>query len=279
MNCIKYNYVKHDSLFKNYFRYLKFSFRKMFYKKNYNILNDICFHTSDKASCFFKNNNSLVVDLLHKKYGCQCFSFKQGYECFKRDLELISFYYGDIFSSQKQLLLKLDNEYSIYLKNTPRMINEGMFLLSLHFNNKAIYDLNFIILDDGILITCLQGCGDIKEDLKNFTKKFYGLRPITFMIFYTFLFAKQIGLKFVYGVNDKYAISNFKRGKKRKGKIINIHNLDSVYEENCSVLEQYLGYKKLEFKLTPIEEIASKKRSTYKKRYEFLKSLIPVSNS
>ncbi|ULO03338.1 DUF535 family protein [Campylobacter sp. RM12651] len=274
---LNYNYSRKDGVIKNIIRIIKFNIRKFYYKNNYERLNKICFNNSNNIVSFFQNNNLLAIDLLHIQYGCRNFNFNQGYISFERDLSIINEYYPNIFKTRMIPVINLNEDYIIYLKNTPNMINEGLFFLSLHYKNQPIYNLNFITLNDGILITCLQGCGsgnNIKEYIKNFTKCFFGLRPITFMIFYSFIFIKKLKLKYVYGVDDFYAISSFKRGKKRKGKILNIHNLDEIFKENCEVIEQFQGYKKLSFKTTPINEIPSNKRSMYKKRYMFLDNLI-----
>lgn len=267
---IKYNYDPNAKYFKNVLRALKYRIRTIIHQRHIKTLENICFNTNDIVSEFFKNNSHLPLDLLRQRYGCTAFSRQFSYDCFARDLKIISHIYPKLYTQKCIKLISLDDEYGVWLSIEPNMINEGMFLIKLSCKNTFIYNLNFITLNDGILITCLQGCGDIKEYLKDFTKKFFGLRPISFMIFYIFLFAKKLNLQNIYGVDDKFAISSFKRGKKRKGHIINFHNLDDIYKENCEILDSYHGYKKLKFVCTPIEQISSHKRSMYKKRYLFL---------
>ncbi len=124
--------------------------------------------------------------------------------------------------------------------------------------------------------TCLIGCvqGQI-ADSQNFTKEtqklMYGLRPKAFIIYALQELAREWGCSTIYGVGD--AIQSYR--KKHAIHLAWTHkihfNYDELWLENGA---KNMGKGWFELPLVPVrkdlQEIKSKKRSMYRKRYQML---------
>lgn len=244
--------------------------RKIIHRKNYLKLNEFLENNEDLKQ-FFNANSRHFNDMLCKSYGITGFNSNMSFECFKKDIDVITNKFSDILNND--LLLFSDDKISLYLSSRPRFISEGLFVIHLYYGSIRLYSLSFVLLSNSLLITALQGGLDTKEEIKNFTKEYFGLRPLNFIIFFAFKFAEFLGFNEVCGVKDKYLASGFKRNRNRNGRVYIIPNYDEIWQENTEIIKEDKYYYVLKFLHKDLEEIPSKKRSMYKKRYEFLKSI------
>lgn len=258
--------MKSNKLFK-----IRFFLRKIIHFKNYNFLNQILANNQE-IKHKFKIHPKHYNDMLCKKYGSNGFSFAYGNECFKRDLEIITNKYKNILIKD-EILFNQEN-LKIILSSNPKVISEGIFTLHLAYNEEILYSLSFVLLEDAFLITAMQGAFSAKDSIKDFTKVFFGLRPINFIIYCAFVFANSIGFNKVCGIKDKYLVSRFKRNRKRDGRVFVIPNYDEIWQENTNIKDTHKSFYELTYTQKDLEEIPSKKRSMYKKRYEFLKTIV-----
>lgn len=249
---------------------IRFFLRKIIHFKNHKFLNQILLDYP-KLSKKFSENLKYHNDMLCKKYGATNFTFEYSNECLKRDLEIITNRFLDILSNDEIIFNEFD--LKITLSSNPKVISEGLFTIHLHYKNELLYSLSFVLLNDALLITALQGNLNTKDEIKEFTKVYFGLRPLNFIVFFAFIFAEFLGINKVCGVKDRFLVSRFKRNRKRDGRVFVIPNYDEIWQENTKIIKEEKSFYVLEYLQKDLEEIPSKKRSMYKKRFEFLKTI------
>lgn len=149
---------------------------------------------------------------------------------------------------------------------------EGFFSVNLQSEQHSrIYDAVFsFIVPDGLLITSIQGPhGDNAQELvRSVTKQLYGVRPMFMTVNVFKLVAAGLGCQ-LYGIPHKHQAKFRWNDSSRL-----LFNYDSFWQENQGRLADN-GYWQLPTAIerTPLEEIQSKKRSMYRKRYEMLDQL------
>ncbi|MBZ7986544.1 DUF535 family protein [Campylobacter canadensis] len=245
--------------------------RKIIYFNRLKLIKEFLSAYPDIEKFFYKDNKYLN-DMLCKKYACNSFSFSFYFSCFKRDINILFNKYPNILKSRSECIFRQDS-IALYLNMYPRVISEGFFQLVLFYKENCLYTLSFTLLEEALFISALQGATNNKELLKEFTKDFHSIRPMNFIIFMAFVFAKSLSLKQVYAVKDKYMVSNFKRNRIRNNKIVYIQNYDDIWKDNTKIIKENKESFLIEYLKKDLEEIPSKKRSMYKKRYEFLDSI------
>lgn len=148
---------------------------------------------------------------------------------------------------------------------------EGYFAINIrNQNNERIYDASFTFLSPNkLLIASMQGpyYENAQELIKKATKDLHGVRPM-FMLMQVFReLAKHWQCDLV-GIPHKF------QGKYRLSARSKIQfNYDEFWQENQGVYQAPYWQLPLDIERKPLEEIASKKRSMYRKRYEMLDRL------
>lgn len=250
----------------------KFYARKLYLFKNYKTFEKIV-NKFPSSRAFFARNEKSSNDILHRKYGCNAFSYQYGYECLENTIKVILNKFENIFE-KSYLLCTLNDEFTVYMRSGSRMLNEGVFTIYIRYQNECFFDMNFIITkENDFMITCLQGYTNTSDMVKIFTKEFFGLRPVSFFINFAYKFKDYLQLNKLLGVDDKYLVSGFKRGKFRKNREYIINDYNMFWDENCDIIAKHKGYFEIVPSRKNIDEIPSKKRSMYKKRFDFLDNL------
>ncbi|OAM36948.1 hypothetical protein A7P98_03145 [Eikenella sp. NML080894] len=163
-------------------------------------------------------------------------------------------------------------ELSISLNINHKDPLEGFFLVSLQSTERSrIYDAVFsFIAPNGLLITSIQGphSSDAPELIRHTTKQLHGVRPMFMMVNVFKLMAAELGCE-LYGIPHK---SQAKFRWNDSSRLL--FNYDAFWQENQGSLDAN-GYWRLptQIERTPLEEVQSKKRSMYRKRYEMLDTL------
>ncbi|QPB42396.1 DUF535 family protein [Rodentibacter haemolyticus] len=176
-----------------------------------------------------------------------------------------------LLSEQSILLSQLSDDLSLNLSLNFIDPFEGYFAVNIrNKNNERIYDASFTFLSPNkLLIASVQGPrhGNTQELVKQATKDLHGVRPM-FMLMNVFReLAKNLQCDLL-GIPHKF------QGKYRlsaRSKIL--FNYDEFWQENQAVYQNPYWLLPLEIERKPLEEIASKKRSMYRKRYEMLDQL------
>lgn len=165
-------------------------------------------------------------------------------------------------------------DFEITLSMTTHQPMEGYWVLELWHKsqNELVYLLTFAKLKDALLIAVVQGPNfeGAKERVKQLTKACYGLRPAYLMIEVMKALTKCFGFERLLGIPQRY--QNKSRFIQSKSYTV---DYDAIFSES--------GGQRKDYWVLPLEEsrnlddIPSKKRSMYRKRYamldEFSKSM------
>lgn len=149
---------------------------------------------------------------------------------------------------------------------------EGYFSVNIKNQmNERVYDASFTFLDNHtLLIASIQGpsSDQAQEIVKQATKALHGIRPM-FMLVNAF---KTLAEKWQC---ELVGIPHKAQGKYRlsaRSKILFDYN--AFWQENQGEYRDHYWYLPLLIERKSLEEIASKKRSMYRKRYDMLDQMI-----
>jgi uncharacterized protein len=150
---------------------------------------------------------------------------------------------------------------------------EGLLTLSLFKGDFRAFTMSFSLFnarDLEIFIGGIQGRQgeDVLSLYRDLTKDFHGTRPRDFLLEAMRLFALSIGARHIYAVADAYKISRHEYFGRRGA-----HGLfyDEIWEERGGVKVADTHFElPLAGTRRDLDEIPSKKRSMYRRRYEML---------
>ncbi|WKE66116.1 VirK/YbjX family protein [Gallaecimonas kandeliae] len=157
---------------------------------------------------------------------------------------------------------------------------EGELTLTLVVEGEVFYSSTFILGEDeqgrtGLLVGGLQGPvrGSALDEayIRDVTRHCHGVRPKALMVQLLSILAQAWGCDFIHAVSNEghvFASRRYRRKQKLKT------DYDSLWAEyGGEALEARLWQLPLVVPRKPLEEVASKKRSQYRKRYEWLDAL------
>jgi uncharacterized protein VirK/YbjX len=210
-------------------------------------------------------------------YQCASWNAEQRFDRITEHVKAVRKIPGlDLAPDEKLVLLDLSSispDVSLILDRPAWLEREGHLTLSLFKGDFRAFTVSFSLsatpeLD--LFIGGLQGrqSDDILNLYRDLTKDFDGMRPRDFLLEALRLFALKIGVKHIYGVADDQKIS---RHKYFAGKETGGFGYDDVWLERGGERVAASHFKlPLEGSRRPLEEISSKKRSMYRKRYAML---------
>ena len=152
---------------------------------------------------------------------------------------------------------------------------EGELTLLLSQNKEDIYSIQltfFQTVSNGleVLIGGIQGRGDISSDfIKRLTKDLHGVRPRNLLFFILRRICKVLDIETIKAVQTNEHISSCSHVNKT-GKFKADYNIYWEEEDGIKIDSWYI--LPTQEKRKTIDEIKSKKRSMYRKRYEMLDS-------
>ncbi|MBN2638473.1 MAG: DUF535 family protein [Bacteroidales bacterium] len=198
----------------------------------------------------------------------------------KRFEQVLKSYEGIIVA---QLMLDESTEAILRFGYDDRFRKEGEFVLSLEsqkLGGKLIATAFSVEETSDGVWTCRVGCvqgymyGEMQDNFKVVQKLLHGLRPNSFIVFALQELARNLGTEKIYCVGSQ--IQAFR--KKHAIHLPGLHDINFDYSQfwqECGGLD--LGNDWFELPLIPerksMEEIKSKKRSMYSKRYQLLDSI------
>ncbi|SUB58785.1 Protein of uncharacterised function (DUF535) [Phocoenobacter uteri] len=162
-------------------------------------------------------------------------------------------------------------DFDLRLKINEFQPMEGYWNLELFYKptEELIYLLSFGKIEQSLLIAVIQGPNQegSKEMVKLLTKKCHGLRPAYLMVEAMKSLTQLLGYENLQGIPQKY--QNKSRFVQSKHYAV---NYDTIFSESNGVLQ---GYWQLPLSLENknLDDIPSKKRSMYRKRYAMLEQL------
>lgn len=169
----------------------------------------------------------------------------------------------------KQQILSLDLLY----RDSER--REGLLTLALRINGKNVYHVNFWFLiknyQTALYIGALQGSRDGLDINKELTKRFFGYRPKNLIIYALRIVAQRLAIQDIYTISDYgfYANNHWRLNRKLKT------SLDQFWQETEGSLCQDPRFYSLPVveSRKRIEDVASHKRSLYRKRFAMMDTL------
>ncbi len=169
------------------------------------------------------------------------------------------------------VLATIMNDYELRLGINIFQPMEGFWNIELYHkaNNELIYLLTFGKLQDALLIAVIQGPNQegSKEMVKQLTKVCYGLRPAYLMVECMKIVTNALGYSRLLGIPQKY--QNKSRFIKASSFIV---DYDAIFSESKGILGDYWDLP-LTLENRNLEDIQSKKRNMYRKRYAMLREL------
>ena len=149
---------------------------------------------------------------------------------------------------------------------------EGYFSINIQDGTtKRYYDASFGIIDQNrLLVASIQGPkGEQAQELvRQLTKDLHGMRPMFFMVDVLKLLAQAWGMTLC-GIPYKRQVKIRLHGSKKV-----FFNYDEYWQENEGHYENEYWVMPTTLTRRPLEEIQSKKRSMYKKRYAMLDAVM-----
>ncbi|MGV6988757.1 VirK/YbjX family protein [Testudinibacter sp. P80/BLE/0925] len=185
----------------------------------------------------------------------------------------------DLVKHDSVLITTLANGISAYLNINKIDPLEGFFSINLQDENQQrLYDLSFAFIPESrLLITSLQGpSGEMAQDLvRKLTKQLHGVRPSHMLITIIKMLAETWGCKLL-GIKHKNQAKYRWNDHSRL-----LFNYDQFWAENGAEFDVKSQYWQLSTALErkSLEEVQSKKRSMYRKRYDMLDHLQIAANT
>ena len=164
-------------------------------------------------------------------------------------------------------------DFEMTLSMTTHQPMEGYWVLELWHKprNELVYLLTFAKLGEALLISVVQGPNfeGSKEMVKQLTKTCYGLRPAYLMVETMKALTKALGFNQLLGIPQKY--QNKSRFIQSSHYVV---DYDVIFAESGGQLKDYWELP-LEIDRN-LDDVPSKKRSMYRKRYAMLDDLAKV---
>ncbi len=175
-------------------------------------------------------------------------------------------------------LVQLTDDFSlnldIYAIDDPF---EGFFALSLvDSGNNHLYNASFVLLPENkLLVTCIQGPSGEKAQaiVRNLTKKLHGMRPMYLLVEGFKIFAQGMN-KTLVGIPLENQVKKRWYGSQKV-----YFDYNAFWQENAAIMTNNDYWQlPLQIERRNLEDVATKKRSMYRKRYamfDLMESEIP----
>ena len=166
------------------------------------------------------------------------------------------------------VIARLTDDLTLCLNRNDNCVDEGMWSLSLRDGQEnRLYMATFAFVPQGLLAASVQGPAgeEAKDTVRRLTKQLHGLRPQQLMAAAFQYLAAALGLSALGIAHDHQAKLRWKLKKRVK------MNYDQYWQESGAILGDD-GYWHLPAapQRKEMDEIDSKKRSMYRKRYQML---------
>ena len=173
-----------------------------------------------------------------------------------------------LLDQQNIVLTQLTDDLRLFLSINHIDPFEGYFSINIrNQHNERVYDASFTFLSPNkLLIASIQGpsSDNAQELVKQATKALHGMRPMFMLVNAFKILAEKWQCELVgipHKAQGKYRLS-------ARSKIL--FNYDEFWQENRGEYRNNYWQLPLDIERKQLEDIASKKRSMYRKRYEML---------
>ncbi len=167
----------------------------------------------------------------------------------------------------------------VVLDQAEWFVREGMLVLNLFLQDVRIYSLAFsFAYEESKLIAyvgAIQGVdvAGIMNDYKDLTKALHGMRPRDFQVEVFRIFCRACNTRKIYAICDDKRQHRSSYFDSAKSEALFL-NYNAIWEERGGVKECEDFYTlALETPMKNLEEVPSKKRGMYRRRYEMLQAI------
>lgn len=222
----------------------------------------------------FKMHHNIISEIMCEQYIKEIYSEKGLEIAVFNPTENIPFLYRIVFHYSKTHRREGELTLSYVRENFDDYLNRNVMerIFSISFN--------FGYLDDKkvIKINSIQGCSphlkDPQKEINNITKLSFGTMPKFMLMTILFSLLKTIEFDEILGIKKDYHVYSEKHYKNKFQNIFKT-DYDKIWVEDFNGTEFNNNYYKLQENIRkPLDEIPSKKRSQYKKRYAFTDEVI-----
>jgi uncharacterized protein len=159
------------------------------------------------------------------------------------------------------------------------LMREGLFAINLFLLDSRIYSLVFSFgFEENRVVAYIGGVQGVDvegilDDYKDLTKALHGMRPRDFLVELFRIFCRCVGVTKIYAVNDaKRHLRSRYFGTEKAEKLF--LNYNDVWMERGGVQgNEDFFFLSIETPLKNLDEVPSKKRAMYRRRYELLRSV------
>jgi uncharacterized protein VirK/YbjX len=179
-------------------------------------------------------------------------------------------------------LLDLGNVYEnlhVVLDQPIWFMREGQLVINLFLDNVRIFSLAFSLARESgevvAYVGAMQGRNieGLLDKYREITKAMHGMRPRDFLFELFRAFCRAYGVSKIYAVSDasRHHRSAYFGSKAKDGELT--LNYDEIWVERGGTIQNSDFYVfNVDQQIKNLEEVPSKKRSMYRKRYDFLES-------
>jgi hypothetical protein len=162
-------------------------------------------------------------------------------------------------------------EFECILEYDGRFEKEGEICISLirRVDRYKIYTLIAVFSDNDVFIGCLQGNRDQEDIVRHVTKAAYGLRPHNLVFFVAQEVARLLGCQKLYGVTS---VSHIYQAHARTLNRIGF-DYDGFWKELGGTLSDKWYALPASYPRNLLEDVPSKKRMLYRRRYALMDTL------
>ncbi|TYG35029.1 DUF535 domain-containing protein [Lonepinella koalarum] len=249
--------------------YCRYRVRLFLYKQSIQQLSDYLIAHSIWQPVFQKN--IYRANALLNKYCDKRFNINARLNAIMANFYLVERYFPQdkltlLIEQEHILLAKLTDELDLYLNINRIDPFEGFFSLNIVNQQKSrIYDASFTFLfPNKLLIASIQGPNhdQAQNIVRDATKLLHGTRPIFMLVNVFKILAHLLGCE-LYGIPHKYQA----KYRWNDNKYL-LFNYDVFWQQNGATFVNKYWRLSNEIKRKSLENIASKKRSMHRKRYE-----------
>jgi uncharacterized protein VirK/YbjX len=217
-------------------------------------------------------------------YVCATWSAERRLRQIREHFQLVDSIGGKLDFPMDQSMQVLDlSELQPGLKvvlDQPRwFMREGQLVLNLFAGDVRIYSIAFSLGRDGertiAYIGAIQGgnTDGVMADYKDLTKTLHGMRPRDFLVELLRTLCRVLGVSRILAVADERRQHRASYFGNAKAEVLSL-NYDDIWAERGAVRENDEFFAlAIEAPLKSLDEIPSKKRAMYRRRYELLDSL------
>ena len=167
----------------------------------------------------------------------------------------------------------------VVLDQPKGFMREGLLVINLFALEVRIYSLAFsFAFEEGRVIAhigAIQGVDTegIQDDYKDLTKALHGMRPRDFLVEVFRIFCRCANVSRIYAVNDakRQHRSSYFGAAKSETLFMNYNHIWT--ERGGAQVSEDFFVLSMDTPMKSLEEIASKKRAMYRRRYELLQSI------